>query len=150
MDGSAMKTAVLVAVLMIVTTVCCPAEAAERLAVTGEVANVRSGPGPDYSVMWQVQQYHPVEVVQKEGNWCRFRDFEGDEGWIHDSLLGNVEAVITRKPECNVRKGPGTQYDIAFTVSAGVPFKVLDRQGSWIRVVHADGDGGWVHRSLVW
>jgi SH3-like domain-containing protein len=31
-----------------------------------------------------------------------------------------------------------------------VPFKVLKKEGEWIRIVHADGDEGWIHRNLVW
>jgi len=35
-------------------------------------------------------------------------------------------------------------------VDSGVPFKVLTRKGNWIQVRHADGDKGWIHKSLVW
>jgi len=27
---------------------------------------------------------------------------------------------------------------------------VLTRKGNWIQVRHADGDKGWIHKSLVW
>ena len=123
---------------------------AERLAITGSIANIRSGPGNTYDVIWKVQQYYPFEVIKKEGPWIQFRDFEGDVGWVHDSLIGNIPAVITNKPQCNVRQGPGTQYDILFSVESGVPFKVLERKGEWLQIEHADGDRGWIHASLVW
>lgn len=123
---------------------------AERLAITGSIANIRSGPGNTYDVIWQVQQYYPFEVIKKEGSWIQFRDFESDVGWVHDSLTGNTPAVITNKPQCNVRQGPGTQHDIMFSVASGVPFKVLERKDDWLRVEHADGDSGWIHTSLVW
>jgi SH3-like domain-containing protein len=31
-----------------------------------------------------------------------------------------------------------------------VPFKVLEQKGNWFHIMHADGDKGWIHDSLVW
>jgi SH3-like domain-containing protein len=123
---------------------------AERLAITGSTANIRSGPGNTNDVIWQVQRHYPFEVIKKEGQWIQFRDFENDVGWVHDSLTGNIQTVITSKPLCNIRQGPGTQYDIVFTVAGGVPFRVLEIKGDWLHIEHADGDRGWIHTSLVW
>ena len=123
---------------------------AERLAITATVANIRSGPGSTYDVVWNVQQFYPFEVIKKEGAWYQFRDFEGDVGWVHDSLTDKIQTVITTKPQCNVRNGPGTENDILFSVGSGVPFKVIERKDKWIHILHADGDEGWIHDSLVW
>lgn len=53
---------------------------AERLAVSVSIANIRSGPGENYAILWAVEKYHPLNVFQKSGQWYHFRDFEGDEG----------------------------------------------------------------------
>ena len=123
---------------------------AERLSVKAEIANIRSGPNTSDAVIWQVERYHPLEVVQKQGRWYLFKDFEGDRGWIHNSLLADINTVIVKNDTCNVRSGPGTDNAIRFTVDKGVPFKVLEEKENWLHVVHADGDQGWIHRSLVW
>ena len=123
---------------------------AQRMAVVADVANIRSGPGIRYDILWKVGKYHPLMVLKKSGVWCYFRDFEGDEGWIHRSLLGSTAAIITIKELCNVRSGPGGSFNILFTVGKGIPFKVIRRQGQWIHIQHADGDRGWIHASLVW
>jgi SH3-like domain-containing protein len=123
---------------------------AERLSVNVDIANVRAGPSTDATVIWQVEKYHPVKVIKKQGDWDLFEDFEGDHGWIEKSLLADTKCVIAKKDNCNVRSGPGTNFDIRFTVDKGVPFKVLGKKGDWIHVVHADGDQGWIYRSLVW
>jgi SH3-like domain-containing protein len=123
---------------------------AERLTVKASIANVRSGPGKTYEILWKVEQYHPLEVLTKSDQWIQFRDFEGDIGWIHQSLVASIPAVITRSDKCNVRKGPGTSFDILLTVERGIPFKILERKGKWLQVRHADGDQGWIHKSLVW
>lgn len=126
------------------------AQAAERMAVKADIANVRSGPGVKYELLWQIEKYHPVLVVEKKGPWCHFKDFEGDRGWVHDSLLGKTQTVIVKVRRCNVRSGPGTGFDVAFTVDKGIPFKVLSTKGGWFEVQHADGDKGWIFKSLLW
>ncbi|KPJ78510.1 MAG: hypothetical protein AMJ54_03275 [Deltaproteobacteria bacterium SG8_13] len=123
---------------------------AERLTVKAGIANVRSGPGTQYEILWKIEQYHPLEVLTKSDQWIQFRDFEGDIGWVHQSLVASIPAVITRSDKCNVRSGPGTTFSILLTVERGIPFKVLQRQGKWLQVRHADGDQGWIHQSLVW
>ena len=130
--------------------VCAQAALAERITIVSNVANIRSGPGTEHDILWNVEKYHPLLLLETKGNWYHFRDFEGDEGWVHNSLTGNVPAVITAKDKCNIRSGPGTQFDILFTVEKGIPFKVLETKGSWINIEHADGDKGWLHKSLVW
>jgi SH3-like domain-containing protein len=123
---------------------------AERLAISAPVANIRSGPGINHEVIWKVQKYFPIRVIEKSDKWYHFEDFEDDRGWVHESLVGKISTVITNNDACNIRSGPGTDNAILFTVEKGIPFKVLERQGSWIHIEHADGDKGWIHKSLVW
>jgi SH3-like domain-containing protein len=123
---------------------------AERLAISAPEANIRSGPGVAHDVLWKVEKYFPILVIEKSGQWYHFQDFEGDKGWVHESLVGKIAAVVTRNDSSNVRAGPGTNFPVLFSVEKGVPFKVLERQGAWIQIEHADGDKGWIHKSLVW
>lgn len=126
---------------------------AERLAVIKDVANVRSGPGANYEVLWQVEKYTPFEILDKDktGAWYYIKDYEGTNGWVQKDLLSNIDTVVAiPKDECNVRATPSTDGDIAFKAVKGVPFKVMARKGEWIRVQHTDGDEGWIHKSMVW
>lgn len=141
------KRFVLAVLLMLFSVV---AVSAQRMTVDVSTANIRSGPGTNYDVLWKVERHHPVEVIRKSGDWYYFRDFEGDKGWVYDDLIRKMDSVIVIKDKCNVRSGPGTNHDIVFTVERGVPFKVLDRKGNWIHIQHADGDKGWIHKMLVW
>jgi len=124
---------------------------AERMSVTAAKANIRSGPGTEkYTVLWEVERYYPVEVLRRQDGWVFFRDFEGDEGWIHEQLLGKEKTVITRTDMVNMRSGPGTQNAIVFKAEKGVPFRVLEQKGDWIHIESSDGDKGWIHKNLVW
>ncbi len=127
-----------------------PAWAQERAAVKSAIANLRSGPGTKYEVLWQVEQYHPFLVVEKKGSWYKVKDFESDMAWVHKSLLGDFKSVITTRPKSNVREEPSTKSKIVFTVERGVPFREVKRKGQWINIRHADGETGWIFHSLVW
>ena len=126
------------------------AAAAERLTIVVPVANIRSGPGSKYDILWKVEKYYPIFVIQKKDPWYHFKDFEDDKGWVHKSLVGKMESIVTKKDLCNIRSGPGTGNKILFTVEKGIPFKVLKRKDRWLHIEHADKDQGWIHDSLVW
>lgn len=122
----------------------------ERLSVKAKLANVRSSPKVDGEVLWQIEMYYPIMVIEKKDGWVKFKDFENDVAWIHGSLVDKTSSVITIKDKCNVRKGPGTEQPLAFTVERGVPFKVLEKKGEWVKIQHADGETGWIFKSLLW
>ena len=62
---------------------------------SGEV-RVRMGPSFSHKVKWTFQKEGlPVEVVSEFGNWRRVRDAQGEDGWVHHSLLtGRRTALI--------------------------------------------------------
>ncbi len=138
------------AVLVILALLGSVALAAERMAVSVKEANVRAKPQPNADVLWKIEKYHPVEVLEASGVWLRFKDFEGDGGWVHKSMLDKTPAVITKQNGCQLRAGPGTDQPVLVKIDKGVPFKVLKREGRWVQVEHADGDKGWLSDALVW
>jgi SH3-like domain-containing protein len=125
---------------------------AERLAVSAGVANVRSGPGTQYDVLWQAEQYTPIEVINRDqtGSWLYFKDFEGTKAWVSKNLVEKIDSVIVKQDRVNIRSGPSTNEHIVFRAEKGVPFRVLQRKGEWLQIQHADGETGWMHQMLVW
>ena len=122
----------------------------QRMAVASEVANIRSGPSAKSEVLWQVERYYPLLVIQKKDPWYRFKDIDGHQGWIHKSMLDTTATVIVRVRRANLRSGPGTENAILFDAEKGTPFKILTRKNDWLEVQHVDGDSGWIFKSLVW
>ena len=49
----------------------------------------------------------------------------------------------------NVREGPGTNFNIAFSVEAGVPLIGYSYLDEWVRVGDENGRSGWIFRPLV-
>ena len=126
---------------------------AERMAVIKDIANIRSGPGAKYEVLWQVEKNMPFEVLDKDktGAWLYIKDYEGTIGWVQKDMLSKMDTVVAiPKAECNVRATPSADGNIVFKAVKGVPFKVLERKGDWLHVQHTDGDEGWISKSMVW
>ena len=49
----------------------------------------------------------------------------------------------------NVREGPGTSFDVAFSLDGGTPLTGWAYVDEWIRVTDEGGRGGWIFRALV-
>lgn len=58
--------------------------------------------------------------------------------------------VSVRNAPVNVRVGPGTQYQVAFTfLRPGIPVEITAEFDTWRRIRDVEGDEGWVHQNLV-
>lgn len=136
--------------VMVFLLLCGAAQAGQRISVSATEAKIRSGAGNNFDVLWKSEKYYPFSVIKKVGEWYQVKDFQGDEGWVHQSQVGNAASVITTKDKNNLRSEPKPDAKVLFTVGPGIPFKVVKRNDKWILVEHADGDKGWIHESTVW
>jgi SH3-like domain-containing protein len=58
--------------------------------------------------------------------------------------------VSIKSDNVNVRRGPGLEYDLAFTyVRAGVPVEITQEFDTWRKIRDVDGSEGWVFHSLL-
>ena len=58
--------------------------------------------------------------------------------------------VSLRSDEVNMRKGPGTQYPVAWVyVRKSLPVEVTAEYEHWRRIRDSEGAEGWVHKSLL-
>ena len=79
-----------------------PAEATQRPAPPGRTGlplprfvtlranevNLRSGPGTRYPIDWVYRRSGmPVEIIDEFDTWRRIRDWQGTEGWVHQSMV---------------------------------------------------------------
>ncbi|MBW1712521.1 MAG: SH3 domain-containing protein [Deltaproteobacteria bacterium] len=123
---------------------------AEMLSVKVSKCNFREGPSVKNPVAFTAKRHYPVKVVKRKGGWLRVVDFEGDKAWVLGRLLGKIRAVVIKINKANIRQKPTTKSKVLFTAPKGAAFKVIKKEGNWLLVQHADGDRGWVHKSLTW
>jgi len=130
-----------------------PQSKAEAMCVSNKKANLRQGPGTHYEKLWQVFKYMPFKEMKKKGDWYRVKDVDGDIYWIHKKLVTKkYKCAVIKNNKTNLRKGPGTKYDLLSwsPVDKYFSMKVLQIKGQWIRIEDSVGDKGWVSRPLIW
>jgi SH3-like domain-containing protein len=115
--------------------------------------NVRMGPSRGHKVKWVFKKRGlPVEIIAEFGNWRRVRDSDGEEGWIHGSLLsGERTALVTPWGEDVVplRSEPRATADPVAFLEPLVLAAVDECDGSWCRISVARWRG-LVPQRLLW
>lgn len=113
---------------------------------------VRSGPALRYPIKWVFQREGlPVEVLQEFEGWRKIRGMDGEEGWIHQSLLSGDRHVVVKEggAPVPVRAGAGQDFRMIAKIEPQV-VAVLDKcEGAWCRI-EAGGYRGWVERNFLW
>jgi SH3-like domain-containing protein len=128
---------------------------AEALCVSVPQANIRSGPGTEHELIWEVYRYMPFEKVgvSSSGGWYAVKDVDGDVNWINKGLTTNsFRCAVVKKSQVNIRVGPGTRYRKTGSSPAQQysSFKVLKRKRSWIKVKDEWGNIGWINKKFLW
>ena len=130
---------------------CTAAANAKMVSIAGDLVNMRSGPGKNYPVIWELGKGYPLKVLETKGNWMKVVDYENDTGWIFKSLVSSTPHLIVKKKIVNIRSGPGKNYKIIRKAQNGVVFQTLKRQEGWVKIKHEEENVvGWVKRSLLW
>ncbi len=114
--------------------------------------NLRTGPGVQYPVDWvYLRQSLPVEIIAEYGTWRKVRDWQGTQGWVHQSMVAGLRTFIVTGGTRTVRRKGDAGSPAVATLEAGVIGKLLscpDLNG-WCRV-EVDGNKGWLRRVDFW
>ncbi|MFH1724465.1 MAG: SH3 domain-containing protein [Elusimicrobiota bacterium] len=120
----------------------------EFLSVRTERCNVRAAPQEGAEILWKMWKYFAVEVVGYRGAWVRVRDFEGDEGWMHKSVVSDIPTVQVVPKEAKLRESPGGK--VVWILDRGYSLRVFGKKGAWLEVSDLESASGWIHESVVW
>lgn len=113
---------------------------------------MRTGPGVRYPVTWVYQRRSlPVEVTDEFDTWRRVRDPDGEEGWVHQSMLSGQRTGVITSDVTPLYKGSTPSSAVLAQVSPGVVVTVerCPRQTDFC-LIEADGIEGWVKRGVFW
>ena len=65
------------------------------VSLRADEVNMRTGPGVQYPVEWVYKrQGLPAEIIAEFGTWRKVRDWQGTQGWIHQSMLSGKRNFI--------------------------------------------------------
>lgn len=118
---------------------------------TSEV-NLRTGPGVQYPVEWIFQREAlPVEIIKEYRTWRLIRDWEGTQGWVHQSMLSGKRTFMITGKERTVRAQSEAKSHAVAIVEPNTIGEILSCPGStgWCQV-RIKGIDGWLRRVDFW
>lgn len=122
------------------------------VSLRADEVKMRTGPGVQYPVEWVFhRQGLPVEIIAEYQTWRKVRDWQGTQGWMHQSLLSGKRSFIVTGAVRAIRKAPAPDSAPVARAEEGVVgglFECPDN-GQWCRV-GVEGHEGWLRRVDFW
>lgn len=122
------------------------------VSLRADEVNMRAGPGVQYPIDWVYQREKlPLEVIAEHKTWRRVRDWQGTQGWIHQSMLGGTRTVIVTGKTRSLRSEPDTKSAPMARAEPGVigRLKECPASNTWCRI-EIEGYEGWLRRVDFW
>ncbi|MCH7487414.1 MAG: hypothetical protein IIC04_10550 [Proteobacteria bacterium] len=113
---------------------------------------MRTGPGVQYPVEWVYHRRRlPVEIIAEYQTWRKVRDWQGSQGWIHQSLLSANRTFIVTGAVRAIREKAAPESRPVARAEAGVIGRLVQCPGDgvWCRV-EVEGHEGWLRRVDFW
>ncbi|MDD5759256.1 MAG: SH3 domain-containing protein [Desulfobulbaceae bacterium] len=123
---------------------------AAMVSIRGQQVNMRSGPGTNYPVLWELGAGFPLRTIKQQGKWLQVKDFEGDTGWVFKRLTSKTPTVIVTRKIVNIRSGPSTKKSIVGKAEYGTVLKVVTQNKGWVKIQQQGRHVGWIRKNLVW
>lgn len=114
--------------------------------------NLRAGPGVQYPVEWvYTQSGLPVEIIAEYRTWRKIRDWQGTQGWVHQSMLASKRAFVVVGTMRDILKRPTADAQPIARAEVGVIGTLMGcpKDLDWCKV-EVDGFEGWLGRSEFW
>ncbi len=113
-------------------------------------AKLRTGPGLRYPAEWLYRfRDMPVEIIAEYEAWRKVRDWEGTEGWMHQSLLSGQRTAIVMAEETTLRRAAAETAAGVARLHRGVVARLERCEAGWCAVT-AGGYQGWLPRTAVY
>ncbi len=112
--------------------------------------NLRTGPGIRYPIRLVIRkQGLPVEVIREFDVWRQVRDRDGDEGWVHKSMLSGRRSVIIKDATQVLLRRADAESRPVVRLESGVIASLDKCEADWCRL-SVGGYDGWIKRDVVW
>jgi len=122
------------------------------VSLRSDEVNLRTGPGARYPVDWiYTRRDLPVEVIAEFEAWRKIRDWQGAEGWVHQSMLSARRMVVVIGPQRHLRAEPDDKAPSLALVESNVMGRLLScpRAKAYCKI-DVNNIQGWLKRDEFW
>lgn len=122
------------------------------VSLRSDEVNLRTGPGVRYPVDWvYTRRDLPVEIVAEYETWRKIRDWQGTEGWVHQSMLSGRRSVVVMGNLRPLRGEDDEQAPPLAMVEAGVVGRLEKCPKNHLFCeVEINATKGWLRRDEIW
>ncbi len=122
------------------------------VSLRADEVKMRAGPGVQYPVEWVYhRQRLPVEIIAEYQTWRKVRDWQGTQGWMHQSLLAGNRTFVVTGDVRTIRERAAPDSGPVARAEAGVIGRLIEcpEDGIWCRV-ESEGHEGWLRQVDFW
>mgnify|MGYP001968423700 CR=1 FL=1 len=113
-------------------------------------ANLRTGPGSEYPVLWQYRQVGlPLLVDAEFGVWRKVRDADGTTGWMHGAGLSLRRMAFIHEGMAKIYRQDNSESGVVALAEKHALLELEFCPKNWCRVA-TDNVKGWVQRTAIW
>jgi SH3-like domain-containing protein len=117
------------------------------VSLRSDEVNLRTGPGLNYPIDWVYKRKGlPVEVIDEFDTWRQIRDFEGTEGWVHQSMIDGQRTFLIVSDEQPILFTPEDGEKSAARLQRGVVGDIQECGETGWCLVSVKGYRGWIRR----
>jgi len=111
----------------------------------------RAGPGTRYPIKWIYERKDlPVEIIQEFDTWRKVRDIDGEDGWVHQSLLsGRRFAFMSADQGLPLYRKPRDDSRPVAIVQPRAILGIDSCKNAWCSV-SVSGLTGWIQSKNLW
>lgn len=122
------------------------------VSLRSDEVNLRSGPGVRYPVDWVYARAGlPVEVIAEFEAWRKIRDWQGTEGWVHQSFLAPRRMAVVTGARRRLRADPDPKSPtLAFVDPDVIGRLVACPHGQDYCRIEVKNFVGWLKRDEFW
>ncbi len=122
------------------------------VSLRADEVNMRTGPGVQYPVEWvYARKDLPVEIIAEFETWRKVRDWEGTQGWVHQSMLSGKRTILITGDVRALRTKDDAKSKAKARIEPGVIGRLVDcpKGNGWCRIEIA-GLEGWLRHVDFW
>ncbi|HLD77314.1 MAG TPA: SH3 domain-containing protein [Rickettsiales bacterium] len=113
--------------------------------------NVRAGPGQHYPVKFTFKAKNlPVRVISEYDNWNEIEDYEGQTGWVNQSLLTKKRSLLIRTTQnfINMYSKSNEKSRVIYHLENHVIGDYIGCETRWC-LIRINDKKGWVLKSAM-
>ena len=125
-------------------------EVKKFLSLKNSEVNVRSGPSKEYPIKFiYKKKFLTVEILDSWANWKKVKDFNGNSGWIHVSLLSGKKTAINKIKDSVIFTSDTIYSKPLVRVDRGRLLFIKKCKINWCKV-NSGNYLGWIKKKSLW